>query len=374
MTLKRSLNQFATALVLAICCLASDVSAQSSKILTVYCPGTADVRINDSPTYTRGPVRQYVINYPAHDSLRIDMTGMVGKEMKSVSRIVALSSQTNYIARFHPVPASQEAEAKMQKADATTPKCDDKCAEKCCSLRPALRAQKSNELLRAEGDLGEQEDKLEGLQRELKGLQKKVADVQGKLDLHKGKTPPVKVAATSAQVAMNAAQSRLTAVRKSYSAVIANIKKHEVHEVSLQQKIKLLTRDTIVSRTAKAELINYQSALAGLRLEQSQLKVEVEEKEKLAADAATSYQTIIRNNEDVDKNVYGLEMRALTTDLTNAKAAVSPIKQQIAVQDLVRLRLVDKVFQLQRKEKVVQPEAPRLKSPTFNLPAQSGTE
>jgi hypothetical protein len=109
MTIQRNLIQIVVSSALVMCCLSQNASAQGSKILTIYCPGMADVKIDGSPTYTRGSVRQYAINYSQPHTLRIHMTGLVGKELKSVSREVPLNSnQLNYIARFHAIPEADK--------------------------------------------------------------------------------------------------------------------------------------------------------------------------------------------------------------------------------------------------------------------------
>ena len=148
--------------------------------------------------------------------------------------------------------------------------------------------------------------------------------------------------------ALQAAQSRLNVLQQNLSAVVASIEQHENYERVLETKVKQLPDNTIPSQSAKAELINYQAALAGLRLQESRLKTKVEREEKLKTDADTSYQTLIRNNEDFDNKTYWHKKNALNAELNSAQAAVEQITQEIAAEELYRLKLVDKVFQLQR--------------------------
>jgi hypothetical protein len=134
-------------------------SQGATSILTVYCPGMANVTIDGNLTYTRGPVRQYALNFKTPHTITVDMTGKVGDKQKSVSRKVSLSSgKLNYIARFHPVPPEKKDEPKKQES-----KSKGECCNEATKTPPT--EEESDALKKAKEAVARQKKKIDELRK-----------------------------------------------------------------------------------------------------------------------------------------------------------------------------------------------------------------
>jgi hypothetical protein len=94
-TLRKPARIISASLLLTLALTLSAVAQSpngATRLLTIYCPSEATASIGGHGTATRGPVRQYVLNFPVHMNagfdVYVDITGLVGKEQRSVSRTV----------------------------------------------------------------------------------------------------------------------------------------------------------------------------------------------------------------------------------------------------------------------------------------------
>jgi hypothetical protein len=315
------------------------------------------VTIDGRPTATPGTVRQYVVNYPASHTLQIEMTGTVDRLQKSVVRTVTLNEKNlNYVVRFHPIPAENKEEENDKKPAEKNLKdqlydlkkqLDELKNRRSKTPNRTTSAPEPPEFVAARENLRVQETKIAGFKAQLNAWQGKETVAESRLNSHNNLTPPTRLSEDNAKSALNDTEKALDARTLELTAVNTSIEQHEDFERSLQTKIRLLPRDTIASRTAKTDLIGWQAALSRLRLQASRLAAKIAAQRNVVVTAKAAHRAILDHNKAVDDKVFEHRKDELDSQLKSIQKSIKNVEQQIVSEELVRLKLVDKLFQLQ---------------------------
>lgn len=354
MTTIRKTARIISVSVLLTLALTLSAAAQSSqgatRLLTIYCPGMADVTIDGVTTHTRGPVRQYVLNYSPHTThtVRIHITGKVGNELKSVSREVPLSNdKLNYVARFHPVLKEAVKPDKPDESESSKDCCkcckEKKCKEKENCDGPA----ESEELKDARRDLENQEKKLAAIKAV--HAQRKLTQKQAEAKAHKSKGAPVTLSTIKAQADFDAAGSALNARRMEHAAVTTSIETQENRERELETEIQSRDPNTTAAANAREAHIVCRVTLAGLRLQAARLQTKIGNQTAGLAKADTNLKSLQQHNKDVEDMKYWHEYHALNADVNLARNRTEQVGKQVAVENQKRLEFLDKVHELESK-------------------------
>lgn len=325
-------------------------SRRATRILTVYCPSDATVSIGGHGTATRGPVRQYVLNFPVHMNagfdVYVDITGLVGDEQRSVSRKVPLiHDQLNYIARFHPVP----------KQKTTTVKKSAPAPARCAGCPPAAGKLKkehtpeSSALSALDRRISDQETEIAQIKataaRETSNWKRLAAELAAMTS----KAAPIALDVVPALTTVNAAKGTLGTRKMELAAVMTLDEQHSVSEVQLQTEIKLRTRDTIASNNARDTLVKVQAALAGIRLQASQIKQKINEQVVVVREAEAALQAIEKHNQDVADGKYTKDIVAKQKQVAAVDSLIATVGKQLKTAELKLTGLLKEAHELRKK-------------------------